>query len=274
MDFPPARQHFYQEVHQADDQIDLAKAALYIAQEEYPQLEPDEYLNALDVMAGELEERLPKEQYPLRIIQSINQYLYQDLGFVGNTTDYYNPRNSFLNEVIDHRTGIPITLSLVYLEIARRINFPMVGVGMPGHFLIRPAFEEMELFVDAFHQGEVLFADDCRERLAQIYNQDVDLQPAHLEMISSRHFLARMLTNLKMIHLNQGNVEKALSAIERILLLFPESPIQLRDRGLLYYHLGHLTAARQDLEAYLMQIPTADDAAIIHQLLEQMGQGN
>ncbi len=140
MEFTLARQLFYQEINLPEAQIDLGKAALYLAKEEYPELDAEEYLNALDVMAAEIKERLPKETYPLRIIKSINNYLYQDLGFKGNTREYYDPRNSFLNQAIERRTGIPITLALVYLEIAKRIDFPMVGIGMPGHFLIERRF--------------------------------------------------------------------------------------------------------------------------------------
>ncbi|NEN96226.1 MAG: hypothetical protein F6K50_11985, partial [Moorea sp. SIO3I7] len=134
MDFTSGRQGFYTEINQPDDQIHLAKAALYIAQEEYPDLAIDDYLNALDVMASDVEERLPEQRYPLRVIKTLNQYLYDDLGYSGNRSDYYDPGNSFLNQVIDRRTGIPITLSVVYLEVARRLDFPMVGIGMPGHF--------------------------------------------------------------------------------------------------------------------------------------------
>jgi regulator of sirC expression with transglutaminase-like and TPR domain len=270
MDFPLARQRFYQEIQQPDEQIDLARAALYLAQEEYPQLDPEEYLNALDVMADDVRERLPAERYPLRIVQTLNRYLYEDLGFAGNATQYYDPRNSYLNDVIERRRGIPITLSLVYLEVAKRIEFPMVGVGMPGHFLIRPAVEAMEIFVDPFHQGAVMFAEDCQERLSQIYEQPVELRPEFLQAVGHRHFLARMLTNLKMIYLNQQDLPRSLSAIERILLLFPNSPQEQRDRGILYYHLGRWTEASLDLEAYLAQAPSARDADFIRNLLAQI----
>ncbi len=165
MNLSSARQLFHHEIHQPDEYIDLAKAALYIALEEYSELDIDEYLNALDAMAIELEERLPIEKYPLKIIQSINKYLYDDLKFTGNTQDYYDPRNSFLNDVIERRVGIPITLALLYIEIARRIDFPMIGIGMPGHFLIRPDISEMEIYVDAFNKGEVMFPQDCQETL-------------------------------------------------------------------------------------------------------------
>lgn len=272
MDFPLARQRFYQEIHQSEDQIDLARAALYLAQEEYSDLEPEEYLNALEVMAADVEERLPAERYPLRVVQTINQYLYTDLGFRGNQDDYYDPRNSFLNQVIDRRTGIPITLSLVYLEIADRLGLPMVGINMPAHFLIRPVVGEMDLFVDAFHQGEVLFAEDCRERLSQIYGSPVVLRPEFFQPVSPRQFLSRMLTNLKAVYLQQEDLPRALAAIERILLLFPDAAQEQRDRGLLYYQMGRWTEARQDLENYLTQFPLAEDAIVLEELLRRMGE--
>ncbi|MBD1838700.1 SirB1 family protein [Coleofasciculus sp. FACHB-64] len=272
MNLPLGRLSFYQEINQPDEQINLAKAALDIAQEEYPDLDPDEYLNALDTMAAEVQERLPAQRYPLRVIQTINQYLYDDLGFTGNNENYYDPRNSFLNDVIDRRTGIPIALALVYLEIARRIDFPMVGVGMPGHFLIRPQFEDVGIFVDAFHRGEILFEQDCRDRLAKIYQQSVQLQATFVEPVSSRRFLTRMLTNLKMIYLNRQELQKALATVERILLLFPDAPMELRDRGLLYFQMGRWSEASQDLNIYLAILPNAEDAGVIRQLLTQIEQ--
>jgi regulator of sirC expression with transglutaminase-like and TPR domain len=270
MIFLLGRQNFYREINQPDAQIDLAAAALYIAQEEYPNLEVDAYLNALDVMAAEAEERVPVERYPLKTIQSLNRYFYDDLGYIGNTDDYYDPRNSFLNEVIERRTGIPITLSLVYLEVARRLDFPMVGINMPGHFLIRPEFEEVGIFVDAFNQGEILFEQDCEQRLAQIYGRPVQLQPSFTAAVSPRQLLVRMLTNLKMIYLNRQDLSKALAAVERMLLLVPDAPIELRDRGLLYYQLGELAKASHDLEIYIAMLPNADDADTIRRLLDRL----
>lgn len=270
MEFPIARQCFYQEIHQPEAEISLAKAALYLAQEEYPELDVEEYLNALDTMAAEVEERLPPARYPLRIVQTINQYLFEDLKFRGNIDQYYDPRNSYLNQVIDRRTGIPITLSLLYLEIAARIDFPMVGVNMPGHFLIRPAVEEMQIFIDPFHQGEVLFAEDCQNRLSQIFSRPIDFQPELLPAVSPRQFLTRVLGNLKAIYLSKGEIKKALAAIDRILLLFPDSAMDRRDRGVLYYQLGQWPEACRELESYLDQEPTAKDARSIRGLLKRM----
>jgi len=270
MDFPIARQLFYREINQPDSSIDLAKAALYMALEEYPNFEPEEYLNILDAMADELRDRLPAQNYPLRVIQTINRYLYEDLEFAGNDADYYDPRNSFLNQVIDRRTGIPISLSLVYLEVAKRIDFPMVGIGMPGHFLIKPDFEDAGIFVDAFNGGDILFPEDCQGRLSQIYGQPVELQPAFLAPVSPRKLLGRMLGNLKAIYLQQGDAVRVLGAVERLLLLFPDALGERRDRGILYYQLGRLTEARSDLAIYLRNAPHAPDAARIRQLLDRL----
>ncbi|NJK36757.1 MAG: tetratricopeptide repeat protein [Oscillatoriales cyanobacterium RM2_1_1] len=270
MSFSPARQQFIQEIQAPEPQIDLAKAALYLAQEEFPELEPMAYLNALDTMAVEIQERLPVERYPLRVLQVMNQYLFTDLGFVGSRENYYDPDNSYLNQVIDRRTGIPITLSLVYLALAQRIDFPMVGIGMPGHFLIRPDFADAGIYVDAFNQGEILFPVDCEARLSQIYGQPVQLQPEFLEPVGSRQFLARMLTNLKVIYVNQNQIDKALGAVERILLLFPEALSERRDRGLLYYQLDQWREARKDLEFYLAKMPSAPDEQVVRRLLERI----
>ena len=141
---------------------------------------------------------------------------------------------------------------------------------MPGHFLIRPDFEDVGIYVDAFNQGEILFPEDCKNRLSQIYGQPVELQPAFLAPVSRRQILGRMLSNLKAIYLNQGDRVKALAAIERILLLFPDAAGERRDRGILYYQFGRWQESRQDLEMYLTNIPHAEDAAIIRQLLERM----
>ncbi len=272
MNYSKYRQLFFSEINKSDEKIDLAKAALYLALEDDQKFDPDEYLNALDTMANEVQETLPETLYPLRIIKSINNYLYNDLGFTGNTIDYYDPRNSCLNQVIERRTGIPITLSLVYLEITKRINFPMVGIGMPGHFLIRPDFAEAGIYVDAFNQGEILFPQDCQERLAKIYGQPVELQPQFLATVSNKQFLARMLTNLKAIYLNRNEGLKAIAAIDRILLLFPNAVMEKRDRGVLYYQLNLWAEARQDLESYLVNFSQADDAQIIRQLLDRISQ--
>ncbi|MEA5509345.1 transglutaminase-like domain-containing protein [Crocosphaera sp. UHCC 0190] len=263
-------QSFLQATNLPDHQINLAKAALIYAKYEYLQLDIDEYLNGLDTITGKIKERLPETLYPLQVIKTINQYLFEELGFQGNDKDYYDPRNSYLNEVIKRRTGIPITLAVVYLEIAKRLNFPMVGIGLPGHFIIRPDFEDVGIFVDVFNQGEILFEEDCELRMQNIYQQPIKLEPHFLTPVSNQQILGRMLTNLKYIYLNSQEYPKMLRIIELLLLLFPNHPIEIRDRGLLYYQLRQWEKATSDLELYLSILPTAQDEETIRQLLQKM----
>ena len=202
---------FLAEINKLDREIDLSTAALYIAQIEYPDLDIDSYIDTLELMSSEVSQRLSDTTYPLKVIQTIGKYLYEELNFHGNERDYYNPRNSFLNDVIDRRTGIPITLAVVYLHIAKAIDFPMVGIGMPGHFLIRPNFENAGIFVDVFDRGEILFVEDCRQKLIQIYQQDIPfLPPEILQPVSNRQILLRILNNLQANYLNQPDFDRAL----------------------------------------------------------------
>jgi regulator of sirC expression with transglutaminase-like and TPR domain len=199
------------EINQSDRDINLARAALYIAQTTYPNLDIDGQLQLLDEMAEEVAKRLPQSRYPLMVIRTINNYLYEELGFTGNHSNYYDPRNSFLNEVLTRRTGIPITLALVYLEIAQRIDFPMMAIGMPGHFMIRPDFEDSEIFIDTFHNGDILFAEDCRQKLMNIYQQEIPyLTPSLVPTVTKPQFIARMLNNLQVIYLDRGDLANAM----------------------------------------------------------------
>ena len=261
---------FYQEINQPEEKIDLAKASLYYAQTEYPELDTQKYLAILDAIATEVKSQLSGESYPLKAIDAINFELFGGMGFQGNSKDYYDPDNSFLNRVIDRRVGIPITLSVIYLAVAQRIGFPMVGIGMPGHFLIRPDFEAAGIFVDAFNQGEILFEQDCQAKLSQIYQQPVELQPSWLKKVSNKQILARMLTNLKFIYLHKQKTNKAIAAISGIIKLFPNHAGEIRDRGLLYYQTNRWQEAAIDLEYFLKIAPTNEDANTIELLLEQI----
>lgn len=264
------REHLYRELQRPGDQVSLARAALYMAQEDYPHLVVEDYLAMLDRMAATLRQRLPADLYPLKVIRAINDYLFVDLNFRGNSIDYYDPRNSFFNEVLDRRVGIPITLSLVYLELAQRIDFPMAGVSLPGHFLIRPTVAGMTVFVDPFHRGEIMFEHDCRDRIKQMFGDAAQLEPHHLAPVTPASFLVRMLTNLKLIYLQNRDVPKALDAINRILLIAPEAVGEWRDRGLIHYQQGQLDQAQLDLERYLYQHPEATDAFEIRRVIEQI----
>ena len=267
MRLSPAGQRFYQEVQKADGRINLAAAALYIAQEEYWDMDPSRYLEALDDMASAVRSRLPARRYPLKVIQAINDYLFTDLKFTGNIKDYYSADNSHLNCVIDRRIGIPISLSLVYLEIAHRLRFPMVGVGMPGHFLVRPVIEEMEVFVDPFHQGEVLFLADCKQKFHQLFPHS-QWKSEFLSGVMPKPFLARMLMNLKAIYIQQEADAEAVSVLDKLLILMPEAAGQMRDRGLLHHRMLNYELARHGLKGYLRSQPNAPDGDRIQLLLE------
>ena len=262
--------NFAQEVSRSDESINLARASLYCAQAEYPELEVAKYLQQLDQIAEDIAVKLPSERYPLQIIKNINDYLYNCLEFRGNNQDYYNPKNSFLNDVIDLRIGIPLTLSIIYLEIAKRLDFPMLGIGMPGHFIIRPDFDDAGIFVDAFNQGEILFKEDCEAKLQQLYQQPIKLEPQFLAPVNNKQILARMLTNLKQIYLHRRQYNNVLAIITGLLTLFPNKPNELRDRGLLYYELKHWQAAYKDLQAYLKLATYGDEYQMIQMLLNKI----
>lgn len=270
MRLSPAGQRFYQEVQKANGRINLAAAALYIAQEEYWDLDSKRYLEILDDMAADVRSRLPKHRYPLKVIQIINHYLFDELKFSGNERDYYSPDNSCLNCVIDRKLGIPITLSLVYLEIAHRLRFPMVGVGMPGHFLVRPVIDEMEVFVDPFNQGEILFVADCKSKFYQLHGPQTEWRLEFLSGMLPKAFLARMLINLKWVYLKLEALDQAVATLDKLLILAPRQYQEVRDRGLLHYELQNYDLAKQDLEGYLRSHPRAPDSPKIQQILKRI----
>ena len=270
MSISPAYIAFRSEIERPDFSIDLGKAALCFAQLEYPDLDIGACLASLDRIADRIRCQLGNCFYPLKIVRAINRTLYEEWGFRGNSREYYDPRNSYLNEVLERRRGIPISLSIVYLEIAKRLRFPMVGIGLPGHFLLRPDFEEVGIFVDAFNGGNVIFVQDCEALLQRIYQRSIPLEPHFLEPVGNRQILARMLINLKAIYLDHQQFEKSLELIDLISILLPDRPIELRDRGVAYYHLGQYSQATADLLRYLSLQPAALDRDTIFKILEDI----
>lgn len=269
----PARQKFWQIAHTPDHEMSidhLLEGALAIAWEEYPKMDLGHYREILDLMVDDLRPRLADLRYPLKIVQEINQYLFVEQNFSGNDSDYYNPRNSFINDVLDRRLGIPLSLSIIYMILGDRLGFPIEGISFPAHFIIRPQRPDLELFIDPYNKGEILFAEDCANKLAQLYGQRIPLQQEYLQAVSIRRILDRLLNNLKLIYLRNQEPSKALAAIERSLMLNPNVPTQWRDRGLICYQLDRYTEARIDLESYLQQIPYAEDSQIIMRLLQEM----
>src|SRR5256884_7412281 len=211
--------------------LDLAEAALLIAAEEYPELRPAVYLNQIARMGTELKQRIRAEVEPHRVVEKTNTYMFEELQFKGNREEYYDPRNSFLNEVLDRRVGIPITLAVLYVAIGERAGLPVRGVGMPGHFLVKYApATSGEIFIDAFN-GRTLTREECATMLNEMYGGGVKMRPALLEPSTKRQILSRILNNLKSLYLSRGDLARALSASDRIMLTDPHLTSEWRGGG-------------------------------------------
>jgi regulator of sirC expression with transglutaminase-like and TPR domain len=265
MDIPEVRRRFAALIEHAQGEFRLAEGALLIAQEESPSLDVDAYLRRLDAMAEVVSARLGLEIDPQRIVAQLNTYLFDEQGFRGNLEDYYDTRNSFLNDVLERKKGIPITLSVVYIELARQVGLPIVGVGMPGHFLVRYSAQPTVFWIDPFHRGQILSQEDCQQRLADMYGPALAWSDVYLQPVSDHAILQRMLYNLKAVYVHQGDHRRALRVVERLLLLRPDVLAEVRDRGLLRAQVGSLEAALDDLQHYLQLSPEAPDAPWIGQ---------
>ncbi|MGH7320529.1 MAG: SirB1 family protein [Candidatus Rokuibacteriota bacterium] len=255
-----ARKRFEALALAPEAEISLAEAGLWIAAEEYPDLDVPAWLRRLDALGHVARERVAPRLSVDRTAATLNTLLFVEHGFRGNRDDYYDPRNSFLNEVLERRLGIPITLSVVYIEVAARAGVTVRGIGLPGHFVVRMERHGVSRLLDPFNGGVTLTEADCDGLVRRVSGQEVALEPAHLAPVTTRTILTRMLGNLKGIYLARGDWRRALQAVERILLLRPDALSQVRDRGLIHANLGAATAAIRDWETYLQGVPRAADA--------------
>jgi regulator of sirC expression with transglutaminase-like and TPR domain len=257
----------------AQGEIDLGRAALAVAQDEYPALRPEVYLAKLDEYAARARTFAGGELNPYRLVASINYVLFKQEGFRGNRGDYYDPRNSFLNDVIERKKGIPITLSVLYIEVAARAGLKLDGVGFPGHFLVKCVDGEDEIVIDPFDKGEVRTLEDLQTLLDGLYNGKVALRPEFLAPVTHRQIIHRLLNNLKGIYLSEENLLKALSAAERLVILEPSSAPEIRDRGMLYLKLECFQQAIGDLETYLRLAPDASDIDDVREQVVELKKG-
>jgi regulator of sirC expression with transglutaminase-like and TPR domain len=250
-----------------DERIELARACLLIAEDAYPGLDVESYVRELEALALRLRARLQGASGAEEKVIALNRFLFADLGYAGNAEDYYDPRNSYLNEVIDRRTGIPITLSVLYMELGRRIGLPLEGVSFPGHFLVRLRLRGGMLVLDPFSGGEPQSERDLRERLTRVIPAGAtgpvpvaELPLGQfLEPATHRQILARVLRNLKGIYREARKPERVLEVLNRMLLVAPESNAELRDRGYVYRELECYRAALKDLQDYVAREPEAAD---------------
>jgi regulator of sirC expression with transglutaminase-like and TPR domain len=254
-----------------DEEIALDRAALLIAAAEYPGLDVEENLRALDQFADQLRPRLAGLRAPADVVGTFADVVHGELGFHGNPDAYYDPRNSYLNEVLTRRLGIPISLSAVYLALGQRLGLPFEGVGLPGHFLVRYDDPLRPLLIDPFADGAILSDADCEHRLRGLYGPRVRLSPAMLDRVETRAILFRMLTNLKGIYVQAEDWPRVIRTIDHLLLVRAGASGEYRDRGNAHLRTGDLRRARADFEHYLLYALDVNDEASVREQLALIG---
>lgn len=263
-------QHLLDLLTGRSDEPALDRAALEIARIEYPGLDIEPFMGHLDSYAVELSERLAGRSGGAEYVAGANQYLFGELGFTGNTGNYYDPRNSCLNEVLTSRTGIPITLAVVYLEIGRRLAQPVSGIGLPGHFLVQYRDADFETFIDVFNGGRLLTTTECFDLARQSSGVPLGDDPRMLAPVGKRQIAIRMLHNLSNVYLNRRAFAKALQSLNLLVAADPNSAEEYKQRGGVYARMRKPSAARGDLETYLRLAPQAADRAEIEKRLKSL----
>ncbi|HBD20571.1 MAG TPA: hypothetical protein DC063_11140 [Arenimonas sp.] len=253
-----------------DDELPLLDTALLIARDEYPDLDPAGYSAQVDTYADALRPKLEGDvDLPARLT-AINRYLFEEVGFAGNNQQYDDPRNSYLNQVVDRKLGIPISLAVIQIEVTRRLGMPLDGVSFPGHFLVRLPVDDGILVLDPFNKGRPVSAEELRERASpHLGGQPPDDQQLLQILAPATHrmILMRMLRNLKGLYLERGDWERVARSADRLLKLSPDTAEALRDRGLAYRELGYAKGAREDLARYLQLLPEAEDVEAVRSTL-------
>ncbi len=267
----PGIQRIRRTVGVPETDLDLLDAALAIAAYEYPSMNVASYHQRLDTWAAELERRIEHDASAEDRLRALNAFLFKELGFSGNTDDYYDPRNSYLNEVLDRKLGVPITLSMIYMELGRRIGLPLEGVSFPGHFLVKLPVEGGAVVLDPFNGGISLDEDDLCDLLERMFDTEISEVAPLLATASKTDILVRMLRNLKGIHQQADEFEKALRVVNMIIAIDPHLAEEYRDRGLLLLQLECRHAALKDLRHYLSAESEADDAESIRDLIVELG---
>jgi regulator of sirC expression with transglutaminase-like and TPR domain len=247
-----------------DAPLDLAEVALLLCGEEYTAVDVEAYLGELTALAHDVRPRL-RGRLPARV-QALTRYLFHELGFRGNDRDYYDPRNSYFNEVLDRRLGIPLTLSLVAMSVGTRAGLAVHGVGLPGHFIVKAALDGDEVLFDPFHGGRVLEPDECGALVERVTGTAFEVTAESLLPAAPLLIVVRMLTNLKAIYLRTGDFARAARVIGRLAQLLPADPTQRRDLGVCLLRSGQPGRAMEHLTAYVTAVPDADDLDDVRQL--------
>lgn len=253
-----------------DEDIPLFRTALLIAHDEYPDLDPAYFEEQLEGWRRALEGPVRRAGSTIGAVQALNRYLFDELGFAGNDEDFYDPRNSYLNEVIERRLGIPISLGVVHIELARRLGMGLEGIAFPGHFLVRMPVQGGVMVLDPFQGGRSLDVDELRIRAQAHVRRDTLADEDLIRLLdpaSHRAILTRMLRNLRSVYAERADLERALRCADRLLQVDPSLAAEYRERARLYQALGHDHGAAADLRRYLALAPEAEDAAAIRQQL-------
>lgn len=249
----------------ADSDAPLDLAALELAAIEFPRLDPEPFIDILDSYANEVDERMRMEYDGVERLQVLHEFLFREQGFTGNERDYYNARNSCLNEVIAARTGIPISLSVVYMAVAERLEMPVYGIGLPGHFLCSYEDEGFQTYIDVFHQGTLMTSEQCIDFARTLTGMDLSATPQLLKPVTSRQILIRMLNNLRSIYLRGKEYPKASQVLDLLLKASPTDADSYILRGAVNVELKKFQAARSDFERYLALMPEARDRDRVEQ---------
>jgi regulator of sirC expression with transglutaminase-like and TPR domain len=260
----------------ADDrQFSQLEAAAAVAHAVEPELDVQGVLSTVDALAVKLKNRIPADAAPLQRLRLLNRYFFQELGFAGNVNDYYAPENSYLHRVLELRRGIPITLALIYIEIAQLIGLEARGVSFPGHFLIKLKMPQGEVVIDPFN-GRSLSREDLEERIEPYRRRHGLVGDAEvplglfLQTATPRAVIARMLRNLKEIHRGGEEWPALLAVMQRLVILLPDDWDERRDLGLVRAELGDAEGAVQDLAAYVKHSPGAEDVRAINERIDEL----
>ncbi|MES2424184.1 MAG: tetratricopeptide repeat protein [Pseudomonadota bacterium] len=259
---------------QSDDQFPLLEAATSLAQDEYPELDVQQVLGDVDQLLARLKRRIPADAAPLPRLRALNQFFFHELSFGGNVNDYYDPDNSYMNAVLRTRRGIPISLAVLWMELAQGLGLHARGVGFPGHFMVKVNLPKGQVVIDPF-TGQSLSREELAERLEPYKRRsglvdDFDVPMGlYLQAATPRDIIARMLRNLKEVHKTQEDWQRLIAVQNRLVVLLPEAWSEYRDRGLAHAEQGHPAQAVEDLETYIANIEEALDLdAITERVVE------
>ncbi|MDC0035421.1 transglutaminase-like domain-containing protein [Chloroflexi bacterium] len=248
----------------------LATLAMLVSTLEYPELDVSEELQSFDELKTVLSRRIPYDSTLLEQLNEISEYLFSELGFTGNVQNYYDHRNSFLNEVLNRRLGIPITLGILYLEVASKLGINVRGIGMPGHFLVGAYSESQTFYVDVFNNGTVITTSECKTMFDSHLSQTLNWDDGFLAPVDDRYVIARLLRNLKYIYLSEGRNRKAYVIMNILVELEPDNIFERKDRGMLGFRVGHHKQSIEDLKCFLEKEPVGRSAVEASSMLEML----